>query len=570
MGRKVFISFLGTNNYVECKYLFDGKESCPVRFVQEVLIENLCREWTEDDKILIFCTSQEKTGVKGSKEINWEDNGQDKPLEEIEKIGLKHRLDDLVARIHLRASIEEVDIEAGFSESEVWGIFDTVYAKLERDDQIYFDVTHAFRSIPLLSVVLFNFSKFMLGTQVMSILYGAFEKLGPAFLVRKMSVEQRLSPVLDLSNIVRLQEYNQFASSLREFGKVAALGDAVAGVCGGQVLKQLSKSIKDMDGLIQTINLKEIKKGQFIKKFREQLQVAKRRERLPKPILQVLKQLEQETQGFQTDSFANIEAAIRWTVSHDMLMHSFPLTQEYIVYRIADKLSDLKPESMDMKAFRQFVAPLLGMPDKSFRSRQWGYPLNAYPRLASYFATLPMITALRPSYNQLTSARNSLAHANGSYTFTDLKEKYIPQIEESVKVLNATIDLVEIKMPQPLSGLFVNLSNHPSSAWGDRQREAAEAIGEIRDLDFPQIAPDASEEEVQGLAAEYACRIGELAAEAEVTVHVMGEMTFVYALVSMLRGRGIRCVASTTQRKVEEHDGVKTSVFAFVGFREYS
>ena len=191
MSRKVFVSFLGTNNYVECRYDIKGVVSAPVRFVQEALIENLCKEWTADDRILIFCTSKEKTGENGSKEINWFDNGQSRVSDELEKIGLQHRLQDLQTCIGLKAQIEEHDIEAGFSEEEIWSIFDTVYAKLQPNDQIFFDVTHAFRSIPLFSIVLFNYSKFMKETRLMSIMYGAFEKLGPAFKVKEQPVDER-------------------------------------------------------------------------------------------------------------------------------------------------------------------------------------------------------------------------------------------------------------------------------------------------------------------------------------------------------------------------------------------
>ena len=209
MARKVFISFLGTNNYVLCKYTIDDVMSKPVRFVQEALIEQTCKDWTETDKILIFCTSKESTGENGSKETNWLDSGQEKIYDESEKIGLQHRLQDLQTRIGLKPQIEQLDIEAGFSEEEIWDIFNTVYSKLQPHDQIYFDVTHAFRSIPLFSVVLFNYSKMMIGTQLVSIMYGAFEKLGPAFKVRELPLDERVAPVIDLTNIARLQEYNQ-------------------------------------------------------------------------------------------------------------------------------------------------------------------------------------------------------------------------------------------------------------------------------------------------------------------------------------------------------------------------
>ena len=94
MPRKVFISFLGTNNYVQCRYDINGVVSVPVRFVQEALIEHWCKEWTEQDRILIFCTSKETTGENGSKEMNWLDNGQGRISDDSEKIGLQHRLLD--------------------------------------------------------------------------------------------------------------------------------------------------------------------------------------------------------------------------------------------------------------------------------------------------------------------------------------------------------------------------------------------------------------------------------------------------------------------------------------------
>ena len=57
MARNVFISFLGTNNYLETYYsIGDFKSSQPVRFIQEALIEHLCREWTSEDIHLLHQT----------------------------------------------------------------------------------------------------------------------------------------------------------------------------------------------------------------------------------------------------------------------------------------------------------------------------------------------------------------------------------------------------------------------------------------------------------------------------------------------------------------------------------
>ncbi|MCR5191977.1 MAG: CRISPR-associated protein [Bacteroidales bacterium] len=121
-----------------------------------------------------------------------------------------------------------------------------------------------------------------------------------------------------------------------------------------------------------------------------------------------------------------------------------------------------------------------------------------------------------------------------------------------------------------MTSLFINFTNHPSRFWDKIQTEKAQQWGEIRDMPFPAIAPDASHDDIRRLVDEYAGQILALADERTVTVHVMGEMTFTFGIVSRLKAAGIECVASTTERKViERADGRKISTFSFVRFRPY-
>jgi len=120
------------------------------------------------------------------------------------------------------------------------------------------------------------------------------------------------------------------------------------------------------------------------------------------------------------------------------------------------------------------------------------------------------------------------------------------------------------------NSLFINFSNHPSSRWGDAQLAAAGKYGEICDLPFPVVDEQSSEEEVSRLADRYVATIMSMGSPEELTVHVMGEMTFTFAVVKRLKELGIRCVASTSERRTTyTADGVKMSEFSFVRFREY-
>lgn len=117
--------------------------------------------------------------------------------------------------------------------------------------------------------------------------------------------------------------------------------------------------------------------------------------------------------------------------------------------------------------------------------------------------------------------------------------------------------------------MFINLSNHPSSGWEKGQLTAAQRIGDIVDMPFPPVVPEASADEVKQMARELVEHIMEMGDPTTLTVHVMGEMTLTYSVVAALCRQGVCCVASTTERIVTEVDGKKVSEFHFVQFREY-
>lgn len=114
--------------------------------------------------------------------------------------------------------------------------------------------------------------------------------------------------------------------------------------------------------------------------------------------------------------------------------------------------------------------------------------------------------------------------------------------------------------------MFVNFSNHPSANWSDEQMTAAHQYGEIVDVSFPLVPPDADENEILMLADEQCSRILELDPE---IVMCQGEFTLAYVVVRRLKAHGVRVVAACSDRVVEEHGNQKTSRFCFVRFRDF-
>ncbi len=118
---------------------------------------------------------------------------------------------------------------------------------------------------------------------------------------------------------------------------------------------------------------------------------------------------------------------------------------------------------------------------------------------------------------------------------------------------------------------FINFTNHPSSCWGTEQLAAARQYGEIVDIPFPAVDPEASAEEINALAD---VSIVKIRRYEDPVVLVQGEFTLVFAVVERLKMMGIKAVAACAVREVTEsvmEDGTpsKTVIFRFCRFREY-
>ena len=61
--------------------------------------------------------------------------------------------------------------------------------------------------------------------------------------------------------------------------------------------------------------------------------------------------------------------------------------------------------------------------------------------------------------------------------------------------------------------MFINFSNHASTRWGVPQKQAAKKYGEIVDVQFPNVNPEATSEEVHELARVCAEKIMEMKPE---------------------------------------------------------
>ncbi|WP_462270688.1 TIGR02221 family CRISPR-associated protein [Desulfobacter sp.] len=256
---KIFISFLGTNNYKYCNYYFNDDESDvvkEVRFVQEALLKRLCSAWGENDRALIFLTPEAEAR-------NW----QEKEEKEERVYGLDHHL----SQLGLSLSIEPVrDIPMGYNEAEIWKLFDLIIGKVNEGDEIYLDITHGFRSLPMLGLVLVNYLKVTKNISVGGIYYGAFEKLCSVGKIDNIPMEKRNAPVLNLTSFHILQDWVMGADNFINYGISGKIEQAISEEIKpalkktkGQdpkaaALRQFNSQLKKVPAGFQTVRGKEI------------------------------------------------------------------------------------------------------------------------------------------------------------------------------------------------------------------------------------------------------------------------------------------------------------------------
>jgi len=342
----VILTFLGTNDYLPCNYLLDGKKVNNVRFVQGALVSMLCKDWNEDDKITVFLT-------KEAKNKNWDDNGhKDRDGKALQKEGLKKRLEHL----NLKANIVTIDVPDGRSEDEVWKIFDVVFNQINDGDEIIFDITHAFRSLPMLVIIILNYARVLKRIKIKGIYYGAFESLGTIHDVEKMDLKDRNVPIFNLTPFAYLFNWtgaiDNFItySDARSINKLASeeltpiLKETKGRDEEAQNLKNLGVQLEKFTELIQTSRGFNIIKGFDFNNLRELINSSK--ESILKPINPLLDRISDKIKSFNNNDIINGYAAVEWCIEHNLIQQGYTILQETMISEIVvkhfgeDKIAD--------------------------------------------------------------------------------------------------------------------------------------------------------------------------------------------------------------------------------------
>lgn len=303
MARKVFMSVLGATNYQECIYYDAEFRSSSTRFIQIAMFEKKATSWTEKDIAYIFLTG----GEKGSRARNWNDNGHKKfgSDETIPSKGLK----SLCSQMNLPFQIVPVEIRNGDNETEIWENFRIIFDNLQSDDEVFFDVTHGFRSIPMLVLVLNNYSKFLKNIRIKSITYGNYEARN----------EKNEAPIISLNSLSELQNWTTAASMFIETGRTTRLSNLL-----------IEKGITSLDNFAQEIfecRGISINKGQSATDLKNELNALETNHSFK----EITQKIAEKVEPFSANNLINGFKAVEFCIQHHLIQQGVTLLLEFIV-----------------------------------------------------------------------------------------------------------------------------------------------------------------------------------------------------------------------------------------------
>lgn len=328
MARK-FIAVLGKGNkegkYTVCNYEFKG-EVVRTCYIQKAIVDIFCKDWDNKDKVVVYTT-------KEARKNHWD--FEDSLKSELEE-------NNLVST--------NVDIPEGKNEEEIWEIFSTIYDSLDNDDEVIVDITHGFRNIPMLLIIILNYAKVLKNIKVRGIYYGAYEARS------KNEEGKEITPIFDLTLYDLIMDFTNGIGTFLNTGNSIYLSKLCSNLkeearkfsnnASFDEINKTVQSLNDFSNAIMTCrgnvkysdNKKKSIAGAYLNFINNLNKYENKKEnnkvqddKLKKPLMPLLMKIKKETKQFKDlDPTNNGIEIIRWCIKNDLIQQGLTALDETI------------------------------------------------------------------------------------------------------------------------------------------------------------------------------------------------------------------------------------------------
>lgn len=437
MAKKLFISFLGASVYEKCIYHDDQRDYPETLFIQEATLRQIgVEKWKVSDSVKIFLTDL-------AYEKNWDKNIHSRinnKKEVVPYVGLEKIIDDM----HLTCDTTPVKhVPLGKSEEELWQIFKLIYDKIKDFDELYIDLTHAFRYLPMLLLVLSNYAKFLSNVTIKHISYGSYEGRD----------KNNRAPIIDLLPLSKLQDWTTAASEFIKYGDASGLNrmteDNLNDVFVDKssttdekkhagIVKSFTSALKNYSLERITCRGKNIVKGKAAKSLSRQINTIKnklKKETGLEPLNPIFVEIG-KTISTSDDPLENCIDAAKWCYEKNLYQQSITLLEEGLITMFCNRHQIAIDNSTKQ---RDLVTSALKIRTKKLPEDEWTVDEKNWPKLRELLQDeLFDNKQLFDSFNKIEELRNDYNHANFRQNYVDTNT-IINNIKEEINTCGSLL-----------------------------------------------------------------------------------------------------------------------------------
>lgn len=259
------LTFLGTSPYWKATYIWQDNPPYESEFIAEAIAK-----WLRPRDIIVFLTEE------AERHDNWKQ--------------LQQRLEG--------QNVHSVRIPNGWKEPEVWEIFYKVVAQVQKGDSIVLDITHAFRSLPMLLTVAAAFLRATCEVSIEHIFYAPSERKP-----QEPGQESPKSEVIDLILLLHWLDWMEAARRFKETGDARWIGETLMRThdtlrtTGTGEPRSLKKAGGELRNLAQALHLaRPVESAQVAERLKSTLpQASQEISRWAKPFELLLDEVTEQT-----------------------------------------------------------------------------------------------------------------------------------------------------------------------------------------------------------------------------------------------------------------------------------
>ncbi|MDI6879693.1 MAG: TIGR02221 family CRISPR-associated protein [Desulfitobacteriaceae bacterium] len=407
------ISFLGTNDYLPCIYQTEMAKASPHRFIQTALVEILMADRNQEREVIIFLT-------EGARTRNWSGCGKDGQLL------LEDELAELLKKEeYAEIRVRTVDVSEGFSTSDMWSIFQIVEQNVDVGDQVIFDITHSFRSLPFLSLLLLNYARVFREIKIEGIVYGAFEALGRRDTVQKMPMSERLVNIVDLKEFVKLLDWSVAADHFVKAGDTQDLYRMAKAELSPlkAKFKATDENLNHLNWLIQNLNnfsqqaatcrTRTILRDTIPRISNNAVMAKNESEPYVKALLPILDVVRGKMAGMlDGNDIQKINALVRWCLEHNKIQQAWTILRENVISYLC---SAVEYKEHGLQAECGWERDLITKAGKVLASKKpvdkWEDAIKKQPWIVNAIRSNSKLLDVAKLLDGITPYRNDLDHA---------------------------------------------------------------------------------------------------------------------------------------------------------------